>query len=349
MSCDWSCDRSLDRRQKKNIHVKDFLLRSGDETRHDETNERNEMEVSWEAESPCRHLCRHAIQSLCVCHMNCLYTYSLLLNKAGMASRNIVVKKQYTFLWISFAVVFGLLVFGSGTSPQFWRGGGPLYTGNFNPISSSFIQKCSLKYSLCLLRKGIKLRELTKRNFALRRGILQVKRSLKLSSARSLSAASLGPGKQEKGLKTGADRLQKRSLLSGRSNRVLSRFSGERRQARSQRGAPPSRVSGACHSRVASHADVLMGPSRVPVGQESVTNPQERLRGRLLRAWLLTIVALPAREFVERVSTVSPGVTCVLIFDIVQRNMLLLVWRCMLQSFTLDQREIFFVQSCKKY
>ena len=40
MSCDWSCDRSLDRRQKKNIHVKGFLLRSGDETRHDErTNE----------------------------------------------------------------------------------------------------------------------------------------------------------------------------------------------------------------------------------------------------------------------------------------------------------------------
>ena len=46
MSCGWSCDRSLDRRQKKNIHVKDFLLRSGDETRHDETNERNEMVVS---------------------------------------------------------------------------------------------------------------------------------------------------------------------------------------------------------------------------------------------------------------------------------------------------------------
>ena len=80
MSCDWSCDRSLDRRQKKNIHVKGFLLRSGDETRHDETNERNEMEVSWEAESPCRHLCRHAIQSVCVCHMNCLYTVSLLLH-----------------------------------------------------------------------------------------------------------------------------------------------------------------------------------------------------------------------------------------------------------------------------
>ena len=61
------------------------------------------------------------------------------------------------------------------------RGGGTrLYTGNFNPISSSFIQKCSQKYSLCLLRKGIKLRELTKRNFALRRGILRVKRSLKI-------------------------------------------------------------------------------------------------------------------------------------------------------------------------
>ena len=80
MSCDWSCDRSLDRRQKKNIHVKGFLLRPGDETRHDETNERNEMEVSREAESPCRHLCRHAIQSVCVCHMNCLYTVSLLLH-----------------------------------------------------------------------------------------------------------------------------------------------------------------------------------------------------------------------------------------------------------------------------
>ena len=105
------------------------------------------------------------------------------------------------------------------------------------------------------------------------------------------SADSLGPGKREKGLKTGADRLQKWSLLSGSSNRVLSRFSGKRRQVRSQRGAPdtrdggrssipPSRVSGACHSRV---ADILMGPSRVPVGQESATNPQERLRGRLTR------------------------------------------------------------------
>ena len=108
------------------------------------------------------------------------------------------------------------------------------------------------------------------------------------------SADSLGPGKREKGLKTGADRLQKWSLLSGSSNRVLSRFSGKRRQVRSQRGAPdtrdggrsslpPSRVSGACHSRVASQAEVLMGPSRVPVGQKSVTKPQERLRGRLTR------------------------------------------------------------------
>lgn len=35
--------------------------------------------------------------------------------------------------------------------------------------------------------------------------------------------------------------------------------------------------------------------------------------------------ALPTREFVERVSTVSTDVTCVLIFDIVQSNMLLLV------------------------
>ena len=93
---------------------------------------------------------------------------------------------------------------------------------------------------------------------------------------------------------SGADRLQKWSLLSGSSNRVLSRFSGKRRKVRSQRGAPdtrdggrsslpPSRVSGACHSRVASQAEVLMGPSRVPVGQESVTKPQERLRGRLTR------------------------------------------------------------------
>ena len=34
------------------------------------------------------------------------------LKKAGMASRNIVMKKQCTLFWISFAVVFGLLVFG---------------------------------------------------------------------------------------------------------------------------------------------------------------------------------------------------------------------------------------------
>ena len=33
---------------------------------------------------------------------------------------------------------------------------------------------------------------------------------------------------------------------------------------------------------LASHADVLRGSSRVPVGQERVTNPQERLRGRLV-------------------------------------------------------------------
>ena len=148
------------------------------------------MEVSWEAEWPCRHLCRHAIQSFCVCHMNCLYTVFLLLKKTGMANRNIVIKKQYTLLWISFAVVFGLLVFGClyrDQSPILERRGRLPYTGNFNPISSSFMQKCSQKYSLCLLRKGIKLRELTKRNFDLRRGILQVKRSLKLSSARSLS------------------------------------------------------------------------------------------------------------------------------------------------------------------
>ena len=114
---------------------------------------------------------------------------SVNLKKAGMASRNIVIKKQYTLLWISFAVVFGLLVFGClyrDQSPILERRG-RLYTGNFNPISSSFIQKCSQKYSLCLLRRGIKLRELTKRNFALRRGILRVKRLLKLSSARSLS------------------------------------------------------------------------------------------------------------------------------------------------------------------
>ena len=34
----------------------------------------------------------------------------------------------------------------------------------------------------------------------------------------------------------------------------------------------------------------------------------------------MTIAALPTREFVERVSTVSTDVTCVLIFDIVQSN-----------------------------
>ena len=201
-----------------------------------------------------------------------------------MASRNIVIKKQYTLLWISFALtVFRLLVFGClyrDQSPILERRaprGGRLYTGNFNPISSSFIQKCSQKYSLCWLR------ELTKRNFDLRRGILQVKRSLELSFiliARSIStpyhpqapvsADSLGPGKQEKGPKAGADRLQKWSLLPESSNRLLSRFSGERRQARSQRGAPDthdgrrsslpqSRVSCACHSRVASHADVSYG------------------------------------------------------------------------------------------
>ena len=33
--------------------------------------------------------------------------------------------------------------------------------------------------------------------------------------------------------------------------------------------------------RLASHADVLRGSSRVPMGQERVTNPLERLRGRL--------------------------------------------------------------------
>ena len=35
---------------------------------------------------------------------------SVNLKKAGMASRNIVLKKQYTLFWISLAVVFGLLV-----------------------------------------------------------------------------------------------------------------------------------------------------------------------------------------------------------------------------------------------
>ena len=33
--------------------------------------------------------------------------------------------------------------------------------------------------------------------------------------------------------------------------------------------------------RLASHADVLRGSSRVPVGQQGVTKPLERLRGRL--------------------------------------------------------------------
>ena len=121
MSCDWSWDRSLDRRQKKNIHVKDFLLRSADETRHDETNERNEMEVSWEAESPCRYVVTqyslfvYAAWTVSILSLYCYILRSVTsvnLKKAGMASRNIVIKKQYTLLWISFAVVFGLLVFG---------------------------------------------------------------------------------------------------------------------------------------------------------------------------------------------------------------------------------------------
>ena len=46
-------------------------------------------------------------------HTSLLQVYrSLNLKKSGMASRNNVIKKkQYTLLWISFAVVFGLLVF----------------------------------------------------------------------------------------------------------------------------------------------------------------------------------------------------------------------------------------------
>ena len=40
---------------------------------------------------------------------------SVNLKKAGMARRNIVIKKQYTLLWISFAVVFGLLISGRPT------------------------------------------------------------------------------------------------------------------------------------------------------------------------------------------------------------------------------------------
>ena len=35
---------------------------------------------------------------------------SVSLKKAGMASRNIVMKKQCTLFWIDFAVVFGLVV-----------------------------------------------------------------------------------------------------------------------------------------------------------------------------------------------------------------------------------------------
>ena len=38
---------------------------------------------------------------------------SVNLMKAGMASQNIVMKKAIHFVLISFAVVFGLLVFGS--------------------------------------------------------------------------------------------------------------------------------------------------------------------------------------------------------------------------------------------
>ena len=40
---------------------------------------------------------------------------SVNLKKAGMARRNIVIKKQYTLLWISFPVVFGLLISGRPT------------------------------------------------------------------------------------------------------------------------------------------------------------------------------------------------------------------------------------------
>ena len=131
--------------------------------------------------------------------MNCLYTVSLLLHikisnickpEEGWYGQSkycykktihVVMNQLCSSLWTS---RFWLSL--QGPVPNFGEEGGRGYTGNFNPISSSFIQKCSQKYSLCLLRKGIKLRELTKRNFALRRGILRVKRSLKLSSARSL-------------------------------------------------------------------------------------------------------------------------------------------------------------------
>ena len=53
----------------------------------------------------------------------------------------------------------------------------------------------------------------------------------------------------------------------------------ERRQAQCQRGAPdkPRHVACSLPRRR------CVGLSRVPVGQERVTNPQERLRGRLTR------------------------------------------------------------------
>ena len=47
-------------------------------------------------------------QNLFHTHLGCLLVN---LKKAGMASQNIVIKKQYTLFQISFAVVFGLLVF----------------------------------------------------------------------------------------------------------------------------------------------------------------------------------------------------------------------------------------------
>ena len=159
-------------------------------------------ETRWRSAEKLSHpvvtVCRHAIQSFCVCHMNCLYTVSLLLHikisnickpEEGWYGQSkycykktihVVMNQLCSSLWTS-RFWLSLQCYRDQSPILERRGGGTrLYTGNFNPISSSFIQKCSQKYSLCLLRKGIKLRELTKRNFALRRGILRVKRSLKI-------------------------------------------------------------------------------------------------------------------------------------------------------------------------
>ena len=62
----------------------------------------------------------------------------------------------------------------------------------------------------------------------------------------------------------------RQTKASAKPARSARRATGERSSL------PPSRVFGACHSRVASQAEILMGPSRVPVGQETPgTSPWE--------------------------------------------------------------------------